>query len=281
MPPEPRRWIRAVRLAVIVALALPGVACAESGDACSLRAGRATHEIEVEGTTRRYHVVVGSGAEASGPAPLVLLWHGWGDRGSSFLRAPDLERLWPEAVAVAAEGLPRRFPGMGGSQAGWQIEPGELGDRDLAFFDALLEDVSQRYCVDRSRVTSAGFSNGGYFSNLLGCVRGTRLAAIAPVGGGGPVGEPECGDAIPVLVQHGERDPVVAFASGRTSFESWARRNGCDAPEPDAASGCRAATGCSAETRLCATNAAHTWPPGTSERMVEFLRAQRRSDGSR
>ncbi len=170
---------------------------------------------------------------------------------------------------------------MGGRHAGWQIVPGELGDRDLAFFDALLEDVSARYCIDRAHVTSAGFSNGGFFSNLLGCVRGERLAAIAPVSGAGPIGNPPCGGPVPVLVQHGRRDAVVPFRAGRASFDGWAQRNGCEETGADAEQGCRAAAGCAAETRLCATDAAHTWPSGTSERMVDFLRAQRRPTDAR
>ncbi len=66
----PSRRLRALAVAL---RALPGAARAEDGGGCTLRSGNATHEIDVAGTTRRYHVAVGSAASTSAAAPLLLL----------------------------------------------------------------------------------------------------------------------------------------------------------------------------------------------------------------
>ena len=216
---------------------------------CSLEPGRASHEIEVDGARRRYHVAVGSRARATGAAPLVFLWHGWGASGTSIQRVLDPDRDWPEAIVVAAEGLPRNFPGLPGpAKPGWQVAPEDHDGRDLRFFDAVLADTERRHCIDPTRTYSTGYSNGGYFSNLLGCVRSEQLAGIAPVSGGGPPDYATCGAPVPTLIQHGAWDEVVPFEVAMQSFAGWSRRNACD-PAPEVRrSGCEASSGCDAAT---------------------------------
>ena len=174
---------------------------------------------------------------------------------------------------MAPQGRPRRLPGLGNERrAGWQLQAGELGDRDLAFFDALLAALSEQYCIDRSRVYSAGMSNGGYFSNLLGCQRSRDLAAIAPTAAGGPHPE-SCSGPVAALITHGRRDDIVPFRSARESLAVWARQNGCAMPEDLPDQGCVALAGCSKPTAFCAHRGGHVWPGDASAAIVRFVRA--------
>jgi polyhydroxybutyrate depolymerase len=170
-------------------------------------------------------------------------------------------------------GLPRTFEGLGDTpRDGWQIVAGEHADRDLALFDALLEHLTEAGCIDPARVYTTGFSNGGFFSNLLACRRAARIAAAAPVGGGGP--EPDgCGGPVPVMVTHGRRDDVVAFDLGEASFRHWSHENGCTPAELPAV-GCVDAPGCTTPARMCIFDGPHTWPAGTAESVASFLRAR-------
>lgn len=264
-----RHTIRGV-FACLALVAAPG--CAEP--VCSLEAGATVHDVRIDGVARRYHVIVGPKAEA--PAPLVFLWHGYGASAASI--APVLEpgRFWPEAVVAIGEGLPRTFPHFDAvERPGWQIAPGEHGDRDLAFFDAMLEEIAGDGCIDRDRVYSTGFSNGGYFSNVLGCMRGDRLAAIAPVSGGGP--SRSCEAPLAALVIHGTQDTVVPYEEGLASYRSWTAAAGCGASEAPPPTGCQIASGCRAAIQFCGFAGPHVWSPGTSERIVEFLRTKRRA----
>ena len=58
-----------------------------------------------------------------------------------------------------------------------------LGIDDVAFVDALLDDLARRRSIDRSRVYVTGFSMGGWFSYTFACQRSGSVKAIAPVGG--------------------------------------------------------------------------------------------------
>jgi polyhydroxybutyrate depolymerase len=263
------------RAAAALALALCAAACggAPSGP-CSLEPGTRRYAVSAAGATRRYRVTVGPAAAPAGRAPLVFLWHGYGASADSIAPALEPADYWPEAVVVAPEGLPRTIEGFSDRMLpGWQLRGGELGDRDLTFFDAMLADVEARYCIDPERVYSAGFSNGGFFTNLLGCARSGVLAAIAPVGGGGPDGA-ACGAPLPALVTHGTRDEVVPFANGAGSYRHWADAAHCaDAPAPaTTAPGCVDARGCAVDVEMCSFAGPHTWPAGASERIVAFFR---------
>jgi polyhydroxybutyrate depolymerase len=269
------------RAGTLSGLALAIVAtAAQAADAprdCHLEPGRSTHQLEVMlGEVREYHVRVGPKATAG--APVLIVFHAWGGRESSLELRFDPDRYWPEAVVIAPEGLPRMLPAAGPRRRpGWQFVQGEYGDRDIAFFDALLEEVEERFCIDPERVTLAGFSNGGSFAHLLGCLRADKIAGIAPVSSAGPPLEQACTGAVPVMIQHGRDDKVVPLSAGITSFARWAHNNSCDAPPDDLDRGCSEAVHCAVPTRFCLTLYDHGWPYGTSERIVEFLRAQRRT----
>ena len=245
--------------------------------ACQLEPGRSAHEVEVPlGEVRRYQARVG--AKAVAPAPVLIVFHAWGGRETSLENRFDPDRYWPESVVIAPQGLHRMLPEAGPRRRpGWQFVQGEYGDRDVAFFDALLEDVAQRFCIDPDRITLSGYSNGGAFANLVACLRPDAIAGIAPVSSAGPPERLACGAPVPVLVQHGRDDDVIPLASGLTTFARWAKTNACEAPPADLPKGCSDAVGCAATTRFCLTLFDHGWPTGTSQRIVEFLREQRRT----
>src|SRR5262249_17804991 len=159
---------------------------------------------------------------------VVFAWHGWGGDPNNVVNAVQPDRHWPDGVVVAAQGLERTLHELdprfrGASRPGWQILASEHGGRDLAFFDPLLAHPERPGSADPKRVYSTGSSNGGYFSNLLGCVRGNKLAAIAPIGGGGPfpLKAVPCGPAVPVLIIHGLRDRVVPISQAAASWDLW------------------------------------------------------------
>jgi len=255
---------------------VPLAAEAKEARACSLRAGRFEREIDVRGTPRRYSLSIGPAVPGGAPPPVVFIWHGWGGSPEGMLRAFEPARLWRDAIFVAAQGLPRRFPGLGlRRNPGWQVEGGEFEGRDVALFDALRKALLAEGCADPTRIYSTGFSNGGYFSNLLGCERAETLAAIAPVSGGGPRAK-KCGGPMPVLITHSTQDQVVPYAEGEESFRMWRTANNCsDSPAAEPGS-CVEASGCAAPARFCTHAAGHRWPFEAAQHIVDFLRTRHR-----
>jgi len=271
---------KAVRWFLVVGSLCLGVdACADEPAEdlllrCPLEPGRTQASLHVDGQLRRVSIEVGPRVENDHPAPVVFLWHGWGGDAAGLLDGLQVGRAWPEAVFVAPEGLPRSLLGaQSRSLPGWQLRAGELGDRDLALFDALVERLEPLECLDSQRFVSSGFSNGGYFSNLLGCRRGEVLAAIAPVSGGGPF--ERCAAPVAAWIAHGRSDRVVPPGEGRASFARWQERNGC-APSEDGADACVEAAGCRREAVYCAFPGGHVWPVALTQRWKRFLERQRR-----
>jgi polyhydroxybutyrate depolymerase len=268
------RWILVA--GALCSLGLGSLASAQQPAAaartCTLEAGARELTIDVDGSERSYWVSVGPQAARAVSPPAIFLWHGFGSDGPWMLDAFSTARDWPEGIAVAPQGRPRRIRGRGDERAaGWQLRAGELGDRDLKLFDALLAALTERYCIDRTRVYSAGMSNGAFFSNLLGCQRGRDLAAIAPTAGGGP--NPDgCSAPVAVLITHGRRDDSVDFGMARDSLTAWAKVNGCAPPETVPDAGCVTLSGCSKPTTFCAHPGGHVWPGDATASIVRFLR---------
>ena len=123
--------------------------------------------------------------------------------------------VYPDALALANQG----------NQTGWNLS---ATGNDVAFFDALLKEVSGSLCVDNNRIFSAGHSFGAMMTNALGCYRGNVLRAIAPVAGGPPGrGNVTCTGEVAAWLAHGDNDATVNFTtSGIPSRDFWLPRNG-------------------------------------------------------
>jgi polyhydroxybutyrate depolymerase len=120
--------------------------------------------------------------------PLIFAFHGHGGNMSGTAIQMHLETLWPEAIVVYPQGLNAPGPiDPVGTRTGWQYEAnetaGNVGNRDLHFFDAMLATMKQTYHVDERRIYATGFSSGGVFSYLLWAERGHTIAAIGEVAG--------------------------------------------------------------------------------------------------
>ena len=139
-------------------------------------------EWNIDGTTRR--ALVHLPATTNG-APIIFAFHGHGGTMNFAARRFRLHELWPEAVVVYPQGLPTKTPrDLEGTRAGWLMLPGP-NNKDLKFFDAMLETARRDWHINTNRVYVTGHSNGGGFTYLLWGTRGDSLAAVAPVAAGG------------------------------------------------------------------------------------------------
>ena len=55
----------------------------------------------------------------------------------------------------------------------------------MIFFDAIVRDVGDNYCIERSDVMVVAHSLGAWFASKLACVRGDVIHSMGIVGGGG------------------------------------------------------------------------------------------------
>jgi polyhydroxybutyrate depolymerase len=183
--------------------------------------GVSSHSIVVDGTTRTYLLSVPTNYDPSATHRLIFAWHGFGGSGSS-IRSHNVEYgLGSSEISVYPDGL--YIQQYGGT--GWDLIP---TGRDVALFDALSAYLESRYCIDTARVMSYGFSLGGYMTNLLGCVRGDRIRALAVVSGGWPALATSCA-AIPIAywASHADDDWAVSITTGRQARDHWRTLDAC------------------------------------------------------
>lgn len=202
-------------------------------------------------------------APATGPLPLVLVIHG--DGGTMR----DFHSEWPFEQATGNGAYLAYLEGL---NATWDLET--LKDnRDIAYAEAVVAEIVAALPVDKTRVFAAGYSSGGFFSNVLACHRPDLLRAIASNAGGAPFNQPEtfangfpkCPGQKPVatLALHGGKDSTVGLDSGRYDAEYWAYVNGCSDTEMEttAYKECTMYRGCPAGKNVgfCSIDALDHW----------------------
>lgn len=232
----------------------------------------------IDGVQREALLLAPAKPAAGAKAPVLFAFHG---HGGNMQQAADsgLRQLWPEAVMVCMQGLPTRiYVDPLGIAAGWQQEPGQYGDRDLKFFDAVLQTVRTKFAVDDRRVYAVGFSNGAIFAYLLWGTRAKAFAAFASVAGD-IFPRVRLSDPRALLQVAGEKDGVVPFAKQLQAVRL--------ARELDGSTGAGQACGqyCTiyASTRGAPVETyihpgGHEWPSEAAEVIVNFLKAQVRAE---
>jgi polyhydroxybutyrate depolymerase len=206
--------------------------------------------------------------------PLVFAFHGHGGSMEEAERSMGIETLWPEALVVYMQGVrtfSRRVDPLA-LRTGWQLAPGDYGDRDLKFFDAALATLRARYSVDDRRIYATGFSNGAYFDYLLWMERGGTFAAFASVAGSlGP--KLHLATPKPLLQIAGEKDWVVPFKDQLQTIETARSTNRASGAGEPCGPGCTlysSSQGTPVEAILHPGK--HVYPPWASAKIVEFLK---------
>jgi polyhydroxybutyrate depolymerase len=305
---------RAATFAALLALAVAVSGCATTRPrACSLADAKpgAVLTCEVPGFDRRpYDVHLPAAYVPARPVPVVLAIHGGGgdSRGAARTTCPGGDIESPDCLHAIAgrEGVAVVYPNgtasrllpnvrtwnAGGGAKGWQCVSGRAckdGVDDIAYFRALLGDLSRWIAVDPRRIYATGLSNGGAMSHRLACQMAGRIAAIAALGGENQYATTAtCAPQrpVPVLQIHGTKDPCWPYAGGKAaclqrddtskisvdaSMRVWAAINDCKsleaaqamASEPGIRTERIRWRGCRAETELIRTvGGGHVWPGG-------------------
>lgn len=162
------------------------------------------------------------------PTPLIFAFHGHSGTMYNMHRTHPFEQLWPEALIIYPQGLntPGALTDPQGKAPGWQAG-NSMGNRDLKFFDAMLDSLVKNYNIDQHRIYATGHSNGGNFVYLLWAQRGHIFAAMAPTS---TVPGRNLHDLQPKPVFHltGEKDPLVKPEKQYLTHQWLLTLNKCD-----------------------------------------------------
>jgi polyhydroxybutyrate depolymerase len=195
---------------------------------------------------RPYDSVIPDSYDASKPTPLVILLHGYATGG---LAEEALFQLTPGAqehgfLYAYPDGTPdssnHRF--WNATDACCNFDHVDVDD--VAYVNAIIDDMSAQYNVDPKRIFLIGHSNGGFMSHRFACDRTPRVAAIVSLAGAEWKDPARCvpTDTVSVLQVHGDQDQEIGYDGGVTqdhtgatfaypsahdTVATWAAKNGC------------------------------------------------------
>ena len=104
-----------------------------------------------------------------------------------------------------------------GNEGGWLLNTGEGRMQDIRFIEAVIDHLSNQYCLDQRHMYAVGYSLGGMYSYEAACHLNHRLSGIVSVAGSMPVNPTSCEitSPLPILHIHGTDDPIIPY------YEDW------------------------------------------------------------
>ena len=167
--------------------------------------------VTADGLTRTFVVHTPSGFPAAKPYPLVLVFHGGLGDGALIQKITNFNAKADAKsfVVVYPDGVDHSW-NDGRGTANPQID-------DVSFIRQLIAALASQLPIDEKRIYATGASNGGMFSERLGCDLADVLAAIGPDIGPMPANLlPQCKPSRPIAVLgiQGGADPLVPLGGG-------------------------------------------------------------------
>jgi polyhydroxybutyrate depolymerase len=114
------------------------------------------------------------------------------------------------------------------------------GVNDVEYIDGLIDEISDSYNLDKSRIYLFGHSNGHFMSYQYLCTSKNQVAAIAGLAGSMDIDPGQCsGKPANVLHIHGDADATISYEGGFLFSQSypsvaevvkrWSKNNQCTA----------------------------------------------------
>ncbi len=228
--------------------------------------------VEINGTTRYYLLDVPADADNDTPLSLVFALHGFDMNNVSVVGLFNFtSRSNGRVITVypQGEGPPpgdTSHWGDGVLESRW-----DSNEENFAFFETLIQDMQDRYCIDPGRIFMTGFSMGGLFTNAMACEHPDWFRAFAPVEGVGPGTCANADAKPPVMVHQGTRDSLVTEDRGEETRDFWAMRNSCDQATSASYMGCESFEGCEQPVVYCLGDWDHTITATATSNILSFF----------
>ena len=166
------------------------------------------------GITRAYILYVPDSYNEDNPVPVVVNFHGFGDRALDFMSYADMRVLAESNRFILV--YPQGSLLNGASH--WNACPtggdNKSNSDDFGFIESMITKISSQYAIDMERIYAVGYSNGGMMAYGLANYKSDLIAAVASVSGAmldctGPTNHP-----MPVVHLHGTADSVIPYNGG-------------------------------------------------------------------
>ena len=205
--------------------------------------------IEVDGVEREFRLSAPS-SEPGTRLPLVIAFHGGTDSQEDFAQQEQFDQLGEQEKFVMAYAIAEQD--RTAAEGEWFLNTAATSEEDNNFAEAIVDELSESYCIDQDRLYAIGYSLGAMFTYEIACQLNHRFAATASFAGTMPVNPESCDIArgIGILHIHGKLDYIIYYHSdwewkegehegvGTMSevpalIDYWAEKSGCQTMSED------------------------------------------------
>jgi len=175
-----------------------------------------------DGSTLKYRIMYPNGFDENKKYPVVLFFHGMGERGSDnekqlthgskFFR--DSIDKYPAIVIFPQCPVTDYWanlyrPDEGGASRNFTFYYDKEPNPNMKLVISLIDELMANSYTDNSRLYVSGLSMGGFGAFEFSYRLQDRVAAALPICGGGPRGKAKEMTEVPYWVFHGIKDNVV------------------------------------------------------------------------
>jgi predicted peptidase len=187
-----------------------------------------------DGTVVRYRWSMPETVKAGKTYPLVLFFHGVGERGTDntaqlrhgVYAILEGAKAIDEPCFLLAPQCPTNLWWAPIDRDTKHLSAPEKPNALLEAVVARIEALAKEHPIDRSRLYVTGLSMGGYATwDLLGRMPGKFACAVPICGGGNPAQAARFKDT-PIWVFHGEKDSVVPIRTSKAMVEALTAAGG-------------------------------------------------------
>ena len=182
-------------------------------DPCLIPSSQITQSltsIEVNGVEREFRLSAPS-SEPGTSLPLVIAFHGGTDSQEDFAQQEQFDQLGEQEKFVMAYAIAEQD--RTAAEGEWFLNTAATSEEDNNFAEAIVDELSESYCIDQDRLYAIGYSLGAMFTYEIACQLNHRFAATASFAGTMPVNPESCDIArgIGILHIHGKLDYIIYY----------------------------------------------------------------------
>jgi polyhydroxybutyrate depolymerase len=246
---------------------------------CGKRPEEASTMLNVGGMDRSYLLTVPTRYSSNDPHPLIVAFHGRTNSNERVRGYYGLDRAADDYVIAYPAALQHDTGTYHWSSPGNKIST----LRDVAFFDAIVEELADSYCIDMDKIYVVGHSLGAWMANSVACSRGDVVRASATVGGDSMIAP--CAGPAAAFMMHNPNDTLASFYSTEVAKNMRVKTNFCEegtreiepsefkCVEYQGCDGGNTVVWCPHEVNEDRRGAfyPHQWPEGTGQAVVDFF----------
>ena len=166
--------------------------------------------ISVNGVERMFRLSVPS-SDVGTKLALIIAFHGGGGSEEDFQQQNQFDQLGEQQKFIMAYAIAESD--RSSAEGEWYLNTAATSRDDNDFTEAIVDELSNSYCIDQDRLYAIGFSLGSMYTYEVACQLNHRFAAVASFAGTMPVNPETCdlSGNIAVMHIHGKLDYIIDY----------------------------------------------------------------------